>query len=1197
MPALEALARPLHFLVVFAGADEAPETLVRYLRRRGARVTAVDTKLGGRAHDVLYGNLGHELEMRIRALEFDGVFLAPPCSSYSVRHWPRLRSLALPDGVDPMPPEWRAYVRKHNLLTALSATLFGASCEAGVPVGLENPSDRSDRDSFAYWARFADHGAIWRTSTLAPILRRFGARIYTFAQCSLGALAQKWTSIACGGALIATLAHLGTARFRCQHGAAQHAERLQGYDALGRSRTELAAAYPPPMCAEVGEALIAAALRTACAPAPPAASATPPGPAAPFHPSEGRVASGPEMGPVARAACEVARSRPIGFSSPRSLYPAAPAELRAEPFPGDLHAPVTSTRPKGACKARRRRPLQRAAASDGAGRSTDGGCASACTAEMQRAGVASLPPPPSPAEPDSHHAALVAGLRARGMPAGPIPIASLFLGDTYESQVLSWLRLADAAAAAIRRGEAPPAVPTRTIEQSALQPWARGVVFDCCIPTACVPVRRSTRHTDFPGARQLDRDAVRRVAAELDWHDDDIIDQIGEGGVEVRSDCEQIIVLAFHHDSLLQEVDAADRAVAAGLQEEWVAPLQRHLPFVPCRLQPRGVVMQSRVRVGDDGTVEEYLKPRITTDSSYGGPDSVNAGVDDFDRSVVLPSIQQLARGWAICDSAYADQPSSGGGGTRTRGYCIDAESAYSFCPIQEADLWTQGFVWWGADGRAGFTFDRRMGFGGAFAPNRFERVSTFVAAYAQHLHAELDAAQPPPACAARWTADRRALQARGDLPPGEAQAHPRYLQVFIDDFTGAAGDDPVTPPPSVSHIVFDANAIAGVGCQPAAPGSRVYVHAQLVVLALSTLGLHAAPQKSVVGSPLIALGFRLDGDRQVIDCPPTKRRAILADAAAQRELASCGCGDVHTASCAVVDRQPAARLVGRLCNLSQCAPALRPLLHGGYAVISVSWVAGGRRRAPPRLSLAPGGSAQHDWLRLLDAAAEIFEANEGVAFAPRLVAPGRHAVGSATFVTDASGDDGFGGYAFVAGLPTTVFVMSELWPDWAQRALAASADPAEAERRRRDATRAAPMLGVPSAELFTAVVLPRAVARITEFRLVFSVGDCMPATFALISQYSPDPQMRVLTDAARSSGLGWLATQVSRDANKDADRLSHPPLLPAVRLEAELAGLTVVSVSPDDTDWSLLREAITISTSGRPRRRKRRRGQAPAEA
>ena len=1168
---------------MFAGADEASETLVRYLQRRGARVTAIDTRLGGQAHDVLYGNLGHELEMRIRALEFDGVFLAPPCSSYSVRRWPRLRSFAKPDGVEPTPPEWSAYLRKHNLLTALSARLFGAACEAGVPVGLENPSDRSDRSSFAFWARFADHGAIWRTSSLAPVLRRFGARIVTFAQCSLGSLAQKWTSIACGGALIASLAHLGTARFRCQHGAAQHPERLQGYDELGRSRTERSAAYPPPMCAEVGEALIVAALR------PTAASPTPApddlGTDSHFHPSEGRIASGPEMGPVARAACEVARSRPIGFSSPRSLFPSTPAELRTEPFPGDLHAPVTSTRPKGSCKARRRRPLHRAHA--------DGGRAQACSDEVPLASVSSPAPSPSTvgaAQLDSHYDSLVAELLVQGMPLGAIDIASLFLDDTYETQVLSWLRLADAAAAAIRRGETPPEVPTRMLEQSDLQPWARGVVFDCRDPAACFPVRRSTRHTTFPGARQLDRAAVRRIAEEMDWHDTDIIDQIGEGGVEVRSDCEQVIVLAFHHHSLLQEVDAAGRSVVSGQQEGWVAPLQRHLPFVPCRLQPRGVVLQSRVRVGTDGNVEEYLKPRITTDSSFGGPDSVNAGVSDFDRSVSLPSIQQLARGWAICDSAYADQPATDGGDTQTRGYCIDAESAYSFCPIQEADLWTQGFIWWGADGRAGFTYDRRMGFGGAFAPNRFERVSTFVAAYAQHLQAEFDSAHPPPACAARWTADRRTLQVQSDLPPGEAQVHPRYLQVFIDDFTGAAGDDSVSPPPSVAHIVFDADAIASVGCQPAAPGTRVYVHAQLVVLALATLGLHAAPQKSVVGSPLIALGFRLDGDRQVLDCPPTKRRAILADAAAQREQGERG----------TVDRQPASRLVGRLCNLSQCAPALRPLLHGGYAVTAVSWVAGGRRRALPRLSLAQGGAAQLDWLQLLDAATDIFEANEGVAFAPRLVAPGRHEVGSATFVTDASGgdgDDGFGGYAFVAGLPTTVFVMSELWPDWARLALAASADPVEAERRRRDATRAAPMLGVPAAELFTAVVLPRAVARVTAVRLVYSVVDCEPASHALVSQYSPNPQMRVLTDAARGCGLGWLAAQVMRDANQDADRLSHPPLLPAVCLEAESAGLRVVMVTPDETDWDLLRDAISISTSGRPRRRKRRRGQATARA
>ena len=755
--------------------------------------------------------------------------------------------------------------------------------------------------------------------------------------------------------------------------------------------------------------------------------------------------------------------------------------------------------------------------------------------------------------------------------------------------MLSWLRLADCAAAAIRRGDAAPDVPTRVLGPEVLQPWARGVVFDCRDPTSCVPVRRSTRDTAFPGARQLDRASIRRVADALDWHDTDIIDQIGEGGIEVRSDCDQVIVLAFHHDSLLQEVEAAERTIAAALTEEWVAPLQRHLPFVPCRLQPRGIVMQSRVRVGPDGSVEEYLKPRITTDSSFGGPDSVNAGVPDAERAVMLPSIQQLARGWAICDSAYDDQPAADGGGTRTRGYCVDAESAYSFCPIQEADLWTQGFVWWGADGRAGFSFDRRMGFGGSFAPNRFERVSTFAAAYAQSLHADFDTAQPPPPCVTRWTAERRVLQSQGALPDGDAQLRARYLQVFVDDFTGTAGDDPVVPPPSVAGITFDTEAISASGCTPASPGTRVFVHAQLVVLALSTIGLHAAPHKTVVGSPLIALGFRLDGDRRVIDCPPVKRSSVLADAEGQLELAGVDGGRQPTA-----DRRRAARLVGRLCNLSQCAPGLRPFLHGGYAITSSSWMAGGRRRAPPRLNLAADSAARSDWVQLLQAALDIMDANEGVAFAPQLMAPERHKVGSATFVTDASGDDGFGGYAFVAGRPLLVYIMATVWPPWAAAALSASADPAEAERRRRDATRAEPNLAMPAAELFASLALARAVSRLERIRLPFCVGDCEPATHALASQYSPNPQMRVLTDAARGSGLCWLAAQVPREANQDADRLSHPHLLHAVRFEAEAAGLLVVEVQPDESDWTLLRAAIDISTSDRPRRRKRRRAPVP---
>eukprot|EP00965_Chrysotila_dentata_P132240 4372916-Pleurochrysis_carterae.AAC.1 len=71
-----------------------------------------------------------------------------------------------------------------------------------------------------------------------------------------------------------------------------------------------------------------------------------------------------------------------------------------------------------------------------------------------------------------------------------------------------------------------------------MAPWARGVVWDCADPHDCAPVQRLTRATIFEGPRQIDRAALRAVAAQLGWEDEDIVEQVGEGGVEVRSECE-----------------------------------------------------------------------------------------------------------------------------------------------------------------------------------------------------------------------------------------------------------------------------------------------------------------------------------------------------------------------------------------------------------------------------------------------------------------------------------------------------------------------------------------------------------------------------------------------------------------------------------------------------------------------------------
>ena len=125
----------------------------------------------------------------------------------------------------------------------------------------------------------------------------------------------------------------------------------------------------------------------------------------------------------------------------------------------------------------------------------------------------------------------------------------------------------------------------------------------------------------------------------------------------------------------------------------------------------------------------------------------------------------------------------------RAVGYAIDATSAYRYLPSQEADLWMQCFVWWEVvvrtDGSrrltAGFCIDRRVGFGGAFAPNRFERVSLLVAALTQREQDAFDMQQPLPACAQQWVLRRRELQAAGRLPDGAGQLSPRYIQAYID--------------------------------------------------------------------------------------------------------------------------------------------------------------------------------------------------------------------------------------------------------------------------------------------------------------------------------------------------------------------------------------------------------------------------------
>ena len=1139
------------------------------VRQAGHVAVPVDVAQGGAAHDLTDANARAALIASIAAGEYDAVFASPPCKSFSVRHPKQLRSKARPRGVEPMPAEWAEFVLRHNIMADFAATAVAVAAAAGIPAGIEHPADRGDDDSLAHWPKHADRGTIWDLE--GQLLATARAELSTFPQCAacMGGSAQKWTTIAAAGGLERHMQPFSG--LACHH--ADHAEVLAGLDAGGKYKSAAASAYPPGMARLLTHALITAAIATRgsldrFAAGEPAAPQRALGP-------EGRVADGPGLGPRAAAACEAARNIHLPFASPHLLSAAPPAELRREPFGGNLHDAQAEPPRARRSKALRRRPLpgMSGEAADRGGRSRSN-------------------------EPQQLPAATTARIAA-----GPITIEELFLPGVYAEEVDTWFALCDAAVQALHAGRRPPRVPTRVIGQEQMATWARGVVWDCRDPRACRPLQPSTRDTTFPEephpthphsgqrpdgepARQIDRPAFRRVAANLGWDeiDADIVDQACEGGIEARADCELATVLTFHHESLANELAAAEQSVQEQIGEGWVQPPRRFLPIVPARLQPRGVVMQSKTKI-IDGKPVEVDKPRIITDSSYGGPDSANAGVPDGERALRLPSNQSYGRGWAVVASAFDGQPASDGGGVDVDGYVVDAEKAYSFCPVQRRDWWLQCFVWWDANGRTGVAIDERMQFGGCFGPNRFERVSTIVIARADQLQRAVDEAQPPPPCAQRWAADRRELQRRGELPPGRGQTEPRFIQSFIDDCCGAAPRDIISTPSYLSHINVPLDHMRAVGCTPPPVDSRVMVHAKITIYAAEEVGLSTPHEKVMVGSPVTALGLSYDGRERIMRCPTVKRAGVLAACEALRAAAQPAGGARPS-----VERAAARRLTGRLCNLSQVAPTLADALHGGYSVADPR---GGQAHATVaglrELPLREGSPAQVDWIALLDAAETVIGTNQGVPMAPKRHIEGRGASGSLTSVTDASGDDGFGGYAFLADQPGTVFIMSEEWRAETRVALAASASEGEAARRRDGDPSAAPFFAMPAAELATCILLPRAVGRIASVRRVFAVGDCQPAAAVLRSLRGRGAQMQRLAAAAREETWAWLGVHITRDGNLDADRLSHPAQLEAVVADAEAAGLRVVRVRPNEADWAILAEAIAASACAARRKRKRR--------
>ena len=101
----------------------------------------------------------------------------------------------------------------------------------------------------------------------------------------------------------------------------------------------------------------------------------------------------------------------------------------------------------------------------------------------------------------------------------------------------------------------------------------------------------------------------------------------------------------------------------------------------------------------------------------------------------------------------------------------------------------------------------------------------------------------------------------------------------------------------------------------------------------------------------------------------------------------------------------------------------------------------------------------------------------------------------------------------------------------------------------------------MPAAELFGSIAVATVVASVIDSpaTAVHAVTDCDPAAAALNAATSGVPQIRHILASAGACSPQWLAILVPREANVDADRLSHPSEYNDVERDAVAAGLTAL--------------------------------------
>ena len=535
-------------------------------------------------------------------------------------------------------------------------------------------------------------------------------------------------------------------------------------------------------------------------------------------------------------------------------------------------------------------------------------------------------------------------------------------------RVHGWLESARTALHA-KRIKGPPALIIPA--ERALQPWALNGTWDCRDPARCFRIQPST--PDDPPPSALNAAFIREEAAKIEWPDEDLLYQVAAGaddGAKLNDE----IVLCYHHNGLIKEIEAAREAVRTDL-DKGLIHFFPHLPFLPFRCVPKNIALAQKWVVAEDGTLSQKLKKRFTTDDSWTARDQVisrNAGIEQAAwPELVLPSTRDLGVAAAIL-SVPADEA-----GVPLRAYARDLQAAYRAWGVQRATLPLQGFVF-----DEGVGLDVALEFGTASSPQLFERLASLLLAIAQSRQRDWDAAHPPNHPALRAWLARRGSPSLG------------YAHIFIDDSAGVVIDD--------------------IG--DSWPEGRARVHFDIVGEVFTQAGFVVPPDKDQLSQSPLTLGFRLclgAGERKV-DYPPEKTAVLRALISRMRMLR-------------VAPRQEVEQVVGILGHLTTIVPEGRLYLSACYALIYAR--RHGTTSKPALLHVAGKGRVVGKFREALEWFEEALATGVSVPLAPRTTFPSMSEPGAAFLFKDASREWGVGGWSLLPTNPPTFILLAARYP------------------------------------------------------------------------------------------------------------------------------------------------------------------------